>query len=142
MQTWLVHTRHPLRLLRTVGWRGFLAFHLFIGGSVLSALLNPILWTVFLFSLVFGWRTVGIDIGQTPLLFSAGSLVAGHLILTGIAVINPVRRGWPRLAPYGFMMIFYWMLISLAAYRALHQLIVNPHYWDKTEHGVQPRRRP
>jgi hypothetical protein len=31
---------------------------------------------------------------------------------------------------------FYWLLHSLAAYKALWQLIVKPHYWEKTEHGL------
>ena len=30
----------------------------------------------------------------------------------------------------------YWLLMSLASYRALYQLIFNPSYWDKTEHGI------
>jgi len=30
----------------------------------------------------------------------------------------------------------YWVLISFAAFRALHQLIFNPHHWDKTAHGI------
>jgi glycosyltransferase involved in cell wall biosynthesis len=46
MQTWLVHTRDPLALLRSGGLRSFLAFHLFIGGSVFSALSAPILWGI------------------------------------------------------------------------------------------------
>jgi len=33
-------------------------------------------------------------------------------------------------------MPLYWLLISLAAYRALLQLITRPFYWEKTEHGV------
>ena len=28
------------------------------------------------------------------------------------------------------------MLHSIAGYKALKQLISNPHYWEKTEHGT------
>jgi hypothetical protein len=30
----------------------------------------------------------------------------------------------------------YWLLSSLAAYRALVQLAAVPHLWEKTEHGL------
>jgi len=30
----------------------------------------------------------------------------------------------------------YWVLISLAAWKAVWQLIVKPHYWEKTVHGL------
>ncbi|MBV9418907.1 MAG: glycosyltransferase [Alphaproteobacteria bacterium] len=136
MQTWLVHTRDPLALIRNVGWKGFFAFHLFIGGSVLSALLNPLLWSVFLLSVVFHWQLFDGWVGNTVLFFSGGGLICGHAILTGLAVIGPMKRGWSNLTPYGFTVTLYWGLISLAAYRGLHQLVVNPHFWDKTEHGV------
>src|SRR6202035_2437238 len=44
MQTLLVHTRRPLRLIRTVGLLGSLGFVFFIGGTVLTGLLNPVFW--------------------------------------------------------------------------------------------------
>jgi hypothetical protein len=30
----------------------------------------------------------------------------------------------------------YWVLMSIAAYRGLWQLLRNPFYWEKTQHGV------
>jgi hypothetical protein len=30
----------------------------------------------------------------------------------------------------------YWVLMSIAAYRGLWQLIHDPFYWEKTQHGV------
>ena len=30
----------------------------------------------------------------------------------------------------------HWLLLSLAAWRALYQLVRNPHGWEKTEHGL------
>jgi hypothetical protein len=37
-------------------------------------------------------------------------------------------------------MPFYWPLSTLAALRALGELLVRPHHWSKTEHGASPRR--
>jgi hypothetical protein len=39
----------------------------------------------------------------------------------------------------------YWLLMSVATYRAMFQLFMRPHYWDKTTHlgsvsRVKPRR--
>ena len=33
-------------------------------------------------------------------------------------------------------MVGYWVLISIAAYKGLWQLLRNPFYWEKTQHGV------
>src|SRR5205823_5607034 len=42
MQTWAVHMSTPLRLVRDLGFSGFLTFQLVVGGNVLAALLHPI----------------------------------------------------------------------------------------------------
>jgi len=54
MQTWLVHTRHPLKLLKRLGVRGFISFHLLIGGTPFMFLVNPLLWGVFTYWLFTG----------------------------------------------------------------------------------------
>jgi len=41
VQTWLVHMRSPAALWRELGPRGFLAFQIMVGGTVLSALAHP-----------------------------------------------------------------------------------------------------
>ncbi|MGD9867571.1 MAG: hypothetical protein AB7U38_06170, partial [Hyphomicrobiales bacterium] len=48
------------------------------------------------------------------------------------------------LAPHILLMPVYWLSISLAAYRALPQLLGAPFRWEKTEHGLSamaPARR-
>ena len=51
-------------------------------------------------------------------------------------MLAPIRRGWLRLIPYGLTGFAYWVLISLAAYKGLWQLLRHPFYWEKTRHGV------
>ena len=46
LQTYLVHMRHPLRLLHQLGWRGFFDFQMLIGASALVLLLNPLMWAL------------------------------------------------------------------------------------------------
>ncbi len=133
MQTWLVHTRRPFALLRRAGPGGFAAFHLFIGGSVAASLAAPLLWLVFVLSLVVG-PARGTEI-------SLAALASGNLLLTGLAMASPIRRGWQDLSPYGLGVTFYWAMISFAAWRGLGQLIRRPHYWEKTAHGLSRQAR-
>jgi cellulose synthase/poly-beta-1,6-N-acetylglucosamine synthase-like glycosyltransferase len=46
LQTWLLHMRHPVQLFRALGFRGFVIFNLFVGGTPMLALLNPIFWSL------------------------------------------------------------------------------------------------
>ncbi|MGE0856606.1 MAG: hypothetical protein AB7L18_11020, partial [Hyphomicrobiaceae bacterium] len=44
------------------------------------------------------------------------------------------------LLPAVLLLPLYWIAISLAAYRALWQLVVAPHRWEKTPHAARPAR--
>jgi len=57
------------------------------------------------------------------------------------AVVAAWRRGRKWLALGAPIMPLYWLLISLAAYRALLQLATAPYFWEKTEHRSRTRRR-
>ena len=135
MQTWLVHMRNPRTLLARSGWRGFCAFQLFLGGSVVAALVNPFLWLVFL--LASAWPLpIFAALPEQAIAYSLVGLVSGNAIMIWLTLIAPWRRGWKGFAPYGFTVTLYWALISLAAYRGLWQLARRPFHWDKTVHGV------
>jgi cellulose synthase/poly-beta-1,6-N-acetylglucosamine synthase-like glycosyltransferase len=136
MQTFLVHTRRPLHLMRTIGPLGFLGFVFFIGGTVLSGLFNPLFWLLYV-----GWLIAAITgfeaMFPEPLLFlSLFNLLAGNGALVFLNMLAPIRRGWLDLIPYSFTAFGYWVIISIAAYRGLWQLLRNPFYWEKTQHGV------
>jgi glycosyltransferase XagB len=136
MQTWLVQMRDPVRLWQAAGAPGFAAFQLFVGGVVVTALVNPVLWIVSLGALVF-WALDApgplVDFGLIP---AAVSLLLGNAALIYLNMLCVLRRGWLDLVPAALATPLYWALISCAGYRAAHQLVVNPFYWDKTEHGA------
>jgi len=73
-------------------------------------------------------------IGHAP----GASLLANNLLLTGLAMLSPHRRGRGDLAPWGLTVIAYWAMVSAAGYRALVQLVTRPFFWEKTTHGVTP----
>jgi cellulose synthase/poly-beta-1,6-N-acetylglucosamine synthase-like glycosyltransferase len=136
MQTFLVHTRRPLHLLRTSGPLGFLGFVFFIGGTVLSSLLNPVFWVLYLVWLAVA--TSGFDpvFPELLLFLSLFNLLAGNGAFIFLHMLAPIRRGWLHLVPYSLTVAGYWVLMSIAAYKALWQLLRNPFYWEKTQHGV------
>jgi cellulose synthase/poly-beta-1,6-N-acetylglucosamine synthase-like glycosyltransferase len=136
MQTLLVHTRRPLHLIRTAGLLGFLGFVFFIGGTVLAGLLNPVFWLFYLIWLALAAASFDPIFPQVLLFLSLFNLLAGNGAFTYLIMLAPIRRGWLSLIPFSFTLFGYWVLISLAAYRALWQLLRDPFYWEKTQHGV------
>lgn len=136
IQTWLVNMRNPVGLLRRVGWKGFLSFQLFIGGTIASGLTYPLMVIPFIL-----WC-----LGQTgilrpffpPLLILVSSinLVAGNSFLVYLSMLAAVKRRNTGLVAYALTVPGYWLLQSVAAYKALWQLITNPFYWEKTTHGI------
>jgi glycosyltransferase XagB len=136
MQTFLVHTRRPLHLMRTIGPLGFVGFVFFIGGTVLSGLFNPLFWLLYI-----GWLVAAFSGFETvfpePLLFlSLFNLLAGNGALIFLNMLAPIRRGWLDLIPYSLTAFGYWVMISIATYKGFWQLLRNPFYWEKTQHGL------
>ena len=63
-----------------------------------------------------------------------GYTVALFASLTACALSGSLSHARAALT-----MPFYWPLATIAAWRALFELIVRPHHWAKTSHGVSPR---
>jgi cellulose synthase/poly-beta-1,6-N-acetylglucosamine synthase-like glycosyltransferase len=135
LQTLLVHTRRPLHLIRTTGLLGFLGFVFFIGGTALSGLLNPIFWALYAVWLIALWNGFDPMFPQILLFLSLLNLLAGNGAFIYLSMLAPIHRGWLNLIPYSLTVFGYWVLMSVAAYRALWQLLRNPFYWEKTQHG-------
>jgi hypothetical protein len=133
MQTWLVHARDPVALVRRVGWRGVGVLQLFLGGAIWSALINPVLWLIFAVSCIYSNPDGGPQILGMLARISGFGLFAANIMLVGLA-ISGARRKWTAV-PYALCFSFYWALISVAAYRGLWQLVFKPFYWEKTPHG-------
>jgi glycosyltransferase XagB len=132
MQTLLVHTRRPLQLMRRAGVLGFLGFIVFIGGTVLAGLLNPVFWVFYAIWLAASAANIDVIFPQSLLLLCLFNLLAGNGAFTYLIMLAPIRRGWLQLIPFSFTLFAYWV----AAYRALWQLLRNPFFWEKTQHGL------
>jgi hypothetical protein len=64
------------------------------------------------------------------------NLLAGNGAFIYLSMLAPIRRGWLELIPYSLTVFGYWVLMSIAAYKALWQLLRNPFFWEKTDHGM------
>jgi glycosyltransferase XagB len=141
MQTYIVHSRRPLLDVQMLGpWR-WLGMHAHFAGIILSCLLYPFSIGLLCLQVYRGqvFQTDGTWIEQALLLAALVSLFTGHgiaILHAGVSAIG--RRRWSLLLQLPTMPI-YWLLISLAAYRALFQLAYQPFLWEKTTHG-QSRR--
>jgi len=138
LQTWLVHNRHPLQFIKNHGWHAFI-FQLVIGGKTVFMLINPLLWAATIS--YFAFRPI---VGPTieslyPVLifYLAGfSAVIGNFLFLYYYMIGLARRGqWVQIK-YVYLVPVYWALVSLAAFKAVYQLVFRPHYWEKTHHGL------
>lgn len=139
MQTWLVHMRNPVRLYRTLGARSFWGFQFFVGFSTFTFLSAPLVWGMALM-----WMLVG-GFMYLPiwLLWLAVGNMTLNLVSNWVFTLYCARgktdgRG---LVMAALLFPLYLVLHSLASYKALWQLIVNPHYWEKTTHGISQKMR-
>lgn len=143
LQTCLVHTRNDARLLRDLGVRGFIGFHVIFAGMLVSALVHP--WAYLLLGYQLATRAVwlGHPVTTESLLWSfclCNVLASyGAAVLAGAAVA--IKRKRYRLALSGLLTPFYWLLVSAAAYGAVFDLIRRPHHWIKTQHTGAGRHR-
>jgi cellulose synthase/poly-beta-1,6-N-acetylglucosamine synthase-like glycosyltransferase len=136
LQTWLVHMRHPKQLWRELGPGGFLGFNLFVGGTPIVALLNPVFWilTVVWFIARPDW----VEALFPAWLYYAGllSMILGNAAVTYIAMVSARTTRHPSLVLAAALQPAYWVMMSIAAIKALIQLIHTPSFWEKTVHGL------
>ena len=141
MQTSLVHSRHPIRLAKAVGLKQMLAFALLIAGTPLTFLIAPILWAFTIVSLVWPEALAGV-FPHWLLVVSLVNLVVANSMMVYLSLIAVSRRHMYWLTPFALLTPLYWTLHSIAAYKALWQLVRKPFYWEKTVHGLTERQAP
>lgn len=136
LQTWLVHSRQPLRRCREMGPAAYLRFNLFVGGTPMLAILNPVFWALTLMWFVGRVGFVRTLFPTGVLYISLVCLVAGNFTFVYINVLAARATGLPGLVSRSLLSVGYWVLMSLAAGKALVQLIIAPSFWEKTAHGL------
>jgi glycosyltransferase XagB len=135
MMTWAVHMRDPGLLWRQLGPRAFFGFQIMFLGTIAQFLLAPLMWSLLLVPLGFEHPLL------TVLPVSAFWIMAFVFILSesaNLAVdIVGIRRTRHGMSPIWVLaMKLYFPLATVAAYKALVELVTRPFYWDKTTHGL------
>lgn len=135
MTTYLVHMRRPRLLHQQLGPRKFWGFQAHFLTALSQFLLAPFLWTFWL--VLFGLphpieahlpREILVALGK---LFFAVEVIS--ILIYTSAVSGPFHR---HLTPWTPLMHFYTPLGTIAAYKALYEMVFKPFYWDKTQHGL------
>ncbi len=135
IQTWLVHMRHPGKLLRQIGLRNFISFQLLVGGTFIF-LLNPIFWAL---TTLFFFTQAGFvrDLFPGFVFYAAAfQLFLANFLFMYFCVAGTIQRGYFGLAKYALFTPIYWGLMSFAAWKGFLQLFFRPFYWEKTVHGL------
>jgi hypothetical protein len=130
--------RHPWRLRRELGLRGFMALQLLVGGTVLSALVHPIFLVLVLSDALSGALFAPVDTVEQAVRkgLALTTLLTGYLGSAFFGLVGLERRRMLRAAWVLPTIPFYWLLLSAAAWRALWQFVTAPYHWEKTEHGL------
>ncbi|WP_164660047.1 glycosyltransferase [Tropicibacter sp. Alg240-R139] len=134
MVTYLVHMRSPRQLWRDLGARRFLGLQAFFLGTFGQFLLAPVLWSFWLILLGFNHPIQSV-LPPWVIHLSVGLFVATELLALAIGLTSVSRRERRFLMPWVPIMILYFPLGVVAAYKALYELAVAPFFWDKTQHG-------
>ena len=138
MQTYLVHMRHPVTLLRELGPASFGDFQLLVGGTSLMLLINPIMWALTIFYFIAKGTpadSVIHTLFPPPIYYGALVCLLANYFFFYSQLYIVVRRGYHDLARYALLGPLYWVLMSVGAWVGLFSLMRAPHYWAKTTHG-------
>ena len=136
LQTWLVHTRRPLRGISQMGLRKFAGLTLTLLGAVLLGL-GPVI------GLTIGLGAVAMSAATET--FTVSALLTGcsvTLALLGYAVaavsgwIGLRRTGQQSLACSLLTIPLYWILVCIGTVKGAYQIVARPFHWEKTEHGL------
>ncbi|MFD0916890.1 glycosyltransferase [Pseudahrensia aquimaris] len=129
MQTWLVHMRHPIKLSRELGLGGTVTFHILVTGMIVSALVHPLL--------LYNVASVGFQIvtqgwtaatARSFFWFDLITIMLGYTAFAALAWRTLPIRGLGKLRRALWTVPAYWMLLSVAAWRALFHLMIKPHH--------------
>ncbi|MCV9962582.1 glycosyltransferase [Pararhizobium sp. BT-229] len=137
LQTWLVLMREPVQLGREMGWPAFAVFQVLIAGMLLSSLCHPII-IGFLFYLTWlmfqdgthadSWLAFLLFVGDVINIFGSYAVFIA-LGRNRMEVREKRAVGWRWV-----FVPLYWLIMSLAAWRAFLELRTNPFSWNKTPH--------
>jgi glycosyltransferase XagB len=142
LQTWLVHVRRPVAVHRELGVRGALGLHLFVLGTPLTAVINPLFWILAV--LWFAQKPGGVAALFPAQVYyiALACFVLGNAAVVYVNVLTTRVINQPGLLGAALLVPAYWVMMSVAAAKAGYQLVFKPSYWEKTSHGLDTEPAP
>jgi cellulose synthase/poly-beta-1,6-N-acetylglucosamine synthase-like glycosyltransferase len=137
--TWLVHMRAPRALLRDLGLLRFLGVQTLLLATFAQFALAPLLWSFLMMPAGFD-HPVALTLGLPVAVGMAWFFLFAEAVNLSISLVAVSRREHRHLMAYVFTLPLYFPMAAISAYKALKELVVEPFYWDKTQHGVSPER--
>ncbi|HKV02260.1 MAG TPA: glycosyltransferase, partial [Ktedonobacteraceae bacterium] len=139
LQTYLVYMRHPLEDLRKGRLYDLFSFQVVIGSGTGVMFINPLMWVLLGLYIAFGRSVINIYhiLFPGPILYlGAFCLIFGNFFYIYLYLLACMKKKEYYLLPWTLFIPIYWLLMSIAALYALFELLVKPHYWQKTVHGL------
>ncbi|GEP09419.1 glycosyltransferase family 2 protein [Methylobacterium gnaphalii] len=136
LQTSFTHLRHPRETYGRLGPVGSFFALTLVPGTVLSALVYPLLtlWTIY--QMLLGPQAEAGILSDATRMGSHAVFVGGLLAMVLPALVACRRRKRHDLMLWTLLLPFYFGLVSAAAWLAVFELARHPHRWNKTEHGL------
>lgn len=141
MQTYFVHMRNPVKLFRDLGWLNFLYFQILIGGTPFCRLVNPFFWAISIAWILTQASFIEALFPDGVYYLGTTSLVFGNFIFIYLLLSGALFRQQYSNVKYMLLAYAYWVLMSVAAFKALWQFFIKTHFWEKTRHGLIIEKR-
>lgn len=141
MQTWLVLMRRPILLTRELGLGGALMFHMLVTGMLVSALGHPLILLFIattMWNLAFAPHATPFEIAMFAL--DSFNILAAYTVFVRLGWRPMGRNERQRVGNRWRQVPAYWILMSLAAWKAAIELYRHPFFWNKTPHKPSKSR--
>lgn len=143
LQTYLVHARRPWEYFIKGRIRQLFSLFAVVGNTPASFLVNPLMWALLgIYVVARNSLTPEFHVLYVlPVFYSAvACLVVGNFLYMFLYLVACVQSEQYALVPWVLTIPASWILLSVAAVMAICQLIVKPHHWEKTHHGLHLSR--
>jgi len=136
LQTIMVHLRNPVGLRKKIGTKATLRLINMTGGVPLTAAVNLLFWFVMVVWVLGRPGYVAESFPPITYYICLTLFIVGAPLSIFVGLIATQALGKPYLWWAAILVPLYWILQSIAALKALYQLVFRPFFWEKTVHGL------
>ncbi|UWR21384.1 glycosyltransferase family 2 protein [Sulfitobacter sp. S190] len=133
--TWVVHMRAPGKLMKELGFWRFMGVQALFLATFVQFALAPLLWS-FWITLLGVTHPVTSVLGSDLMWHIAVVFLVAEVINLTVSLAAVSGRAHRHLLPFVFTMPFYFTMAAVSSYKALKEMVAQPFYWDKTQHGI------